>query len=100
MGRAGDGRAGPRLGSAIVVDPATQPQDEVAFGARVTVADEDGEDAVYEIVGEDEADAPSRKIAPQSPLARALIGARIGDEVEWRRPAGRVILEVVAISYE
>lgn len=87
-----------RLASAIPVDPGAQPADEVAFGARVTVADEDGTETVYEIVGEDEADATLGRIAPQSPLARALIGARVGDAVEWKRPAGVMALEVVAIT--
>lgn len=86
-----------RLASAIPVDPASQPQGEVTFGARVTVADEDGAKTVYEIVGEDEADASLGRIAPQSPLARALLGAGVGDTVEWKRPAGMVVLEVVAI---
>ncbi len=88
-----------RLRSAILVDPASQPRDEVAFGARVTVADEDGAETVYEITGEDEADANLGRIAPQSPLARALIGARVGVVVEWKRPAGRVELEILAIDY-
>lgn len=87
-----------RIASAIPVDPKAQPADEVAFGARVTVADEDGAETVYEIVGEDEADATLGRIAPQSPLARALLGAGIGDTVEWKRPAGTVVLEVVAIT--
>jgi transcription elongation GreA/GreB family factor len=87
-----------RLASAIPVDPLTQPQDEVAFGARVTVAGEDGTETVYEIVGEDEADASLGRIAPQSPLARALMGAAVGDTVEWKRPAGAVTLEVVRIE--
>ena len=88
-----------RLASAIPVDPAGQPKDEAAFGARVTVADDEGRETVYEIVGEDEADAARNLIAPQSPLARALIGAHVGDVVEWRRPAGTVELEVIAIAY-
>jgi transcription elongation GreA/GreB family factor len=88
-----------RLASAIPVDPLTQPLGEVAFGARVTVADEGGVETAYEIVGEDEADASLGRIAPQSPLARALIGARVGDTVEWKRPAGTVELEVTAIAY-
>ncbi len=89
-----------RLASAIPVDPAIQPKDEVAFGARVTVADDEGHESVYEIVGEDEADAPAGRIAPQSPLARALIGAHVGDVVEWRRPAGTAELGIVAITYD
>lgn len=87
-----------RLASAIPVDPAAQPQGEVAFASRVTVADEAGSETVYEIVGEDEADAARNRIAPQSPLARALLGARVGDVVEWRRPAGTLALEVIAIA--
>ncbi len=87
-----------RLRSAIVLDPAAQDLHAVAFGLRVTVADEAGRVAVYEITGEDEAEAALGRIAPQSPLARALIGAEVGDEVTWRRPAGTVVLEVRAIE--
>jgi transcription elongation factor GreB len=71
----------------------------VAFGARVTVLDPDGTEQTYEITGEDEADAPQGRIAPQSPLARALMGARLGDTVVWARPAGRTELEITAITY-
>lgn len=88
-----------RLRSAIPVDPLAQPLSEVAFGLRVTVADGDGQETTYEIVGEDEADAALGRIAPQSPLARALMGAGPGDEVVWRRPAGDLRLEVLAIAY-
>ncbi len=85
-----------RLRSAIPVDPPIAPT-EVAFGTAVTVLDEDGAEARYEIVGEDEADATLGRIAPQSPLARALLGARVGDSVTWRRPAGAVELDITAI---
>lgn len=88
-----------RLRSAIPVDPAGQPQDEVAFGAAVTVADENDNQTVYEITGEDEADATAGRIAPQSPLARALLGSRVGDSVAWHRPAGLMTLEIRAIRY-
>ena len=88
-----------RLASAIPVDPAGQPRDEVAFGARVTVANREGDETIYEIVGEDEADASLNRITPQSPLARALLGAAVGDIVDWRRPAGSVELEITAIDY-
>lgn len=86
-----------RLHSAILIKPATAAPTEVAFATRVTVTDADGRETTYEIVGEDEADAPHNRIAPQSPLARALLGARPGDLVTWRRPAGPVALEVTAI---
>ena len=87
-----------RLKSAILVDVAAQGTSSVAFGHAVTVADEGGAKPTYEITGEDEADAAKGRIAPQSPLARALMGAEVGDVVTWKRPSGSVQLEVVAIA--
>ena len=86
-----------RLRSAILVEGAEQPLTEVQFGSRVVV-DADGQEQVFEIVGEDEADAALGRIAPQSPLARALIGAEVGDSVLWRRPSGALELEVLEIG--
>lgn len=88
-----------RLRSAILVDPTAQPRDEVAFGAIVTVIDEDGATRTFEITGEDEADARLGRIAPHAPLARALMGARVGDSVSWHRPSGATTLEIAAIRY-
>ncbi|HEY6919114.1 MAG TPA: GreA/GreB family elongation factor [Tabrizicola sp.] len=88
-----------RLKAAVVIDPATHNLTEVAFGLAVTVADEDGNEATYEIVGEDEADAPRHRIAPNSPLARALLGAQVGEVVPWKRPAGTLELEVIRIAH-
>lgn len=88
-----------RLKAAVVIDPAQHDLTEVAFGLAVTVADEDGKETTYEIVGEDEADAPRHRIAPNSPLARALLGAQAGDVVTWRRPSGALDLEVVRITH-
>lgn len=87
-----------RLKSALLVDPAGHPPGTVAFGHRVTVADPEGVETTWEITGEDEADASLHRIAPQSPLARALIGAEVGDLVVWRRPSGAVELEITAIT--
>lgn len=86
-----------RLRSAILVEATTQPVTEVQFGCRVVV-DAEGQEQVFEIVGEDEADAALGRIAPQSPLARALIGAEVGDSVLWRRPSGALELEVLEIG--
>lgn len=86
-----------RLRTAILVEP--QPLDAVAFGHAVTVADSTGRETTYEIVGEDESDASAHRIAPQSPLARALIGAQVGDVVRWPRPSGAVELEILAIAH-
>lgn len=87
-----------RLQAAVVIDPATHDLATVAFGLCVTVADPDGHETTYEIVGEDEADATQGRIAPTSPLARALLGAEVGDTVTWARPSGMLELEVLAIS--
>jgi transcription elongation GreA/GreB family factor len=89
-----------RLKAAVVVDPSRHDLSEVAFGLVVTVADEEGHEATWEIVGEDEADPTRNRIAPGSPLARALMGARVGDEVTWRRPSGVISLEILRISHD
>jgi transcription elongation GreA/GreB family factor len=89
-----------RLRTAIPIDLARQPRDKVAFGAVVTVEDEDGKQRDYAIVGEDEAEPQNGKVSYVSPLARALDGAAVGDTIVWKRPAGDQELEVVAITYE
>jgi transcription elongation factor GreB len=88
-----------RLERAILVNPADQQQDVILFGAIVEVEDEEGEPHVFEIVGEDEADIHHNKVSWVSPLARALIGQKVGDSVIWRRPAGDLPLEITAIRY-
>jgi transcription elongation factor GreB len=88
-----------RMKSAMVVAPEGRACDAVEFGHAVRVVDEAGVEVVYSIVGEDEADAGAGLIAPQSPLARALIGARLGDVVAWRRPVGDVELEILGIGW-
>ena len=87
-----------RVASAIEVDLAKQPHDRVAFGATVTVDSDEGERR-WQIVGEDEADAEHGLVSYVSPLATALLGARVGDEVRWQRPAGDMTIEVVRIEY-
>ena len=88
-----------QLERAIVVYPAGQPHDEVRFGAALTVRDEDGRTHHFNIVGDDEADAAAGKISWATPVARAMIGARVGDVVTWRRPAGNADVEIVEIRY-
>ena len=89
-----------RIEHAVVVDPAEQPRDTVAFGATVTVAGEDGKKQVWRIVGENESDTDKGLVSWISPLARALVGARVGDVVTWPRPAGDLELEVLKIAYK
>jgi transcription elongation factor GreB len=87
-----------RLERAIPVDPDSQRYDEVHFGASVEVEDEGGETQKFTIVGEDEADATANKVSWMSPLARALMGARVDDSVTWKRPAGNKVLKITAIE--
>ena len=85
---------------AKVVDPAKQEnRTQVRFGATVELADEDDNRRTLTIVGDDETDASSGRIGWSAPLARALIGAKIGDERVVRLPAGEKSYEVMAISY-
>jgi transcription elongation GreA/GreB family factor len=88
-----------RIDSALLIDPATQPADQVSFGAAVRTVDDNDVERRFEIVGEDEAEVQAGRISYASPLAQALLGARIGDTVMWRRPVGDLGLEVLAIDY-
>ncbi len=85
---------------AKVVDPARQEaRNEVRFGATVELADEEDKRRTVTIVGNDEADASAGTIGWSAPIARALIGARVGDERLVRLPAGEKSYEIVAIRY-
>lgn len=88
-----------RLESAVPVAMNRQPRRKVAFGAAVSVSQNGGETRTFTIVGEDEADLKVGKISYVSPLAEALIDARVGKTVLWRRPAGNIELTVEAIEY-
>ena len=86
--------------AAKVVDPAQQQdRSQVRFGATVELADEDDNRRTLTIVGDDETDASARRIGWSAPLARALIGAKVGDECVVRLPAGEKNYEVMAIAY-
>ena len=90
-----------RLEHAEVVDPATREDcDQVFFGATVTVADADGSESTYAIVGIDEADAGRGRIAWISPMARALLKAREGDTVSVQTPDGKREVEIVEVRYQ
>ena len=86
--------------AAKIVDPAKQPsRNQVRFGATVELADEDDNRRTLTIVGDDETDASAGLIGWSAPLARALIGARVGDERIVRLPVGEKGYEVIAITY-
>src|SRR4051795_9480279 len=86
--------------AAKVVDPARQEdRGQVRFGATVELADEDDNRRTLTIVGDDETDASSGRIGWSAPLARALVGGKVGDERVVRLPAGEKSYEVIAIRY-
>jgi transcription elongation factor GreB len=88
-----------RVANMAVVDTGSQDQDSVHFGATVTVADEDGNEKSYRIVGVDESDPAAGKISWISPIAKALISARVGDVVTLELPDGNAELEILEIAY-
>jgi len=89
-----------RLDAAEVIDPtAREETDRVFFGATVTLADENGDENTYTIVGIDEADASRGRISWVSPLARALLKRQEGDQFVFRAPGGDQSLEIVRVEY-
>ena len=89
-----------RLESAILVNPKGQDKNKVLFSASVNVENELGEILNFQIVGEDEANVKINKIAYNSPLAKALIGNALDDEVVWIKPSGNETLTIVNIKYK
>lgn len=90
-----------RIESAEVVDPAQQKnREQVFFGATVTLVDQHDVERRLRIVGIDEADLENGRISWISPLARALLKARVGDTVDLRTPGGVEQVEILAIDYE
>ena len=89
-----------RIEAAQIVDPLQQTSTEVRFGATVEVEDEDGLTKSYQIVGEDEFDPEKNRISWKSPMAKALLGKKVDDEVEVKRPAGDIFLVITAIDYK
>lgn len=89
-----------RMERVQVVDPAAQPRrDQVFFGAAVTYAREDDTEVTVSIVGVDEADSGAGRISWVTPVARALLGRKVGDLVALRTPRGVEEIEVLAIRY-
>ena len=88
------------LDSAVVTPPPEKPWNEVRFGASVKVRDAAGEQSTYRIVGVDETDIDRDWVSWVSPIARALLGARVGQRVRFRVPAGERELEILSITYE
>ncbi len=89
-----------RLEIAEVVDPSVHAgSDQVFFGATVTYADDEGVERTITILGVDEADNSLQQVSWVSPVARALLKAREGDELTLQTPAGLRTLEVIEVRY-
>lgn len=88
-----------QIDRAQLVDAHDQPRDQVRFGSCVTIRDEHGKAHAFRLVGDDEADVAAGRISWASPLAKAMLGARVGDTVKWPRPSGAADVEIVAIDY-
>ena len=88
-----------RLDNLTVVDQAPSQQDKIFFGAWVTLEDEAGELQRYRIVGPDEFNLRENKLSMDSPLAKALLGKSLDDEISFQSPSGLKVFIVHAISY-
>ena len=89
------------LSRAEVIDPSSLSGNDIKFGANVLLVDVDtDEEASYQIVGDIESDFKKKKISISSPLAKALIGKTIGDEVEVNTPGGGKSYEIIKVLYK
>ena len=88
-----------RLDAVTVVHDKPPNMDKVFFGAWVTIEDEDGKEQQYRIVGPDEFDLKENKLSMDSPLAKALLGKSLDDEVVFESPAGSRVLVIVEVEY-
>ena len=88
---------GSRLKVLKVASPPLNPQ-SVSFGCWVTYEDEEGEERCYRLVGPDEFDVAAGKISIDSPVGQALLHKKVDDEVTIRRPAGELVVYILAIS--
>ena len=88
------------VGAAEVIDPSTLSGDSVKFGAHVTLLDEETEkEATYQIVGVYEADIKVARLSISSPLAKSLIGKKIGDTISVPAPGGDRTYEILNVRY-
>lgn len=87
-----------KIGGAEVIEPPTSG-DRITFGSTVRLEDEAGKEVRYQIVGSDEADPPNGRISVLAPLARTLIGKRVGDNVTAQLPNGKKTFDVLQVNF-
>lgn len=89
-----------RLEDAEVIDPAKLKSEKIVFGATVTLENEDVEAVTYQIVGEDEIDIKNKKISWKSPIAKAMLGKKLDDEIKVQKPSGEETMIIIKIEYK
>ena len=89
-----------RIDAAEIIDPGTLSSDKVIFGATVTIQNENGDKNTYQIIGEDEIDTEGNKISWKSPLAKALLGKKIDDEVLVKKPNQEDWVTILSIEFK
>ncbi len=89
-----------KVEDAEVVDPKKMSGKTVLFSATVTLSTEEGDEMTYQIVGEDEFDPKLGRISWKSPVAKALLGKKEGDEVKLIKPSGELFVTIEAIEYK
>jgi transcription elongation factor GreA len=87
-----------KIGGAEVIDPPTGG-DRITFGSTVLLEDEAGKEVRYQIVGSDEAEPSNGRISILAPLARTLIGKRVGDNVTAQLPAGKKTFDILEVNF-
>jgi len=87
-----------KVGTAEVLDPPTSG-DRVTFGSTVRLEDQEGKEARYQIVGSDETDPSRGRISIMAPLARTLIGKKVGDSVVAQLPGGNKRFEILDANF-
>ena len=88
------------LHTAVIVSPPAASDDVVRFGATVTVRERKGTQSTYRIVGVDETDLDRNWVSWISPIAKALLNARVGQRVRFKFPSGEEELEIIGVTYE
>ena len=90
-----------KIARAEIIDVSKLSGKVIKFGATVTLIDEDTDEKnVYQIVGEDEADIKSKRLAITAPLARALVGKMVGESVEVTTPGGSKVYEIAKVQFK
>jgi transcription elongation factor GreA len=87
-----------KVGTAEVIEPPTSG-DRVTFGSTVRLEDDEGKETAYQIVGSDEADPPRGRISIMAPVARTLIGKKVGDTVVAQLPGGKKTFEILDANF-